>query len=239
MWHLSLDTLYLQGVIGLVVEAKTTLSANVKVVKQFDTIEDTVELREQLVARESAGVIVDLYGANPKLVPKVNKIELVESNGNILDSIYLDQYKDESKFYKSSFQIPNKSFKIRISGIDAYGYPFERFNPKLYLVSSYRVKAFLDSIEGDAFTIKFELENHDDIEKKYILEVEACDDFTMEPFYYQIDIQVEEDETKSEIIVLNKKEDKENLCSVKLTLTDQISKEHVTTKVVNMDRVEF
>lgn len=219
-------------------EIMTPIAFDIKFVPEINSdLIDGLAIKGQLPINKRIGVIVDVLGSDTSK-PKVNYIELLKENGELIEKIRLERSND-LKFYAKSFSTPSSNFVVKIVASDQTENIYQRMVNEIFFVTKLTVKSELKSIRNDVYSIDFEINNLSEDEMNIKMEVETCDDFSMDEFYKNRSFVVYEFDYFSDVVILKKKSSATDLCNTKLTFSNQLTGHVYFTKIVDMNYLEW
>ncbi|RNA12598.1 von Willebrand factor A domain-containing 7-like [Brachionus plicatilis] len=235
-WSLNVQSFNSIGKMKL--EGSTSIAFDFKFVAEINSdLIDGLELKGQLPLNTRIGAIVNVFGSDASK-PKVNYLEILKENGELIERISLQKY-DTSKFYAKSFLTPSSDFVVKLIATDETGNSYQRMVNDVFHVTTLTAKTGLRSIRNDVYSINFEINNLSGNEKKIKMKVEICDDFSMDDFYKERQFVVYEFDYFSDVVILKKKSSNSDLCNAKLIFSDQDTGNVYFTKVVDMNYLEW
>ena len=215
-------------------------SIRVRIVDEIwgDDVEG-VEFQDKIPINYDIGVIVDVIGVSTIDCPKLNKLELIKSNGEVISThTLLQDSLKKTRFYVPLLKSPNTEFQVKVSGSDGLlGRSYQRLNRDIYDVKSFLAKTYLKSIIGTTYTIHIDMKNYNDKKQKVNLKVKTCKDFILNSYYNSFNLLIDEYESHSYIVVLFSANSNPIKCIVEIAFWEQNTEAFLFSKIIDMNSV--
>lgn len=217
-------------------------SIRVKIVDEIwgDEIEG-IEFPDKIPMNYDIGVILDVLGVSSTSYPQLSKLELIKANGEIISThTLLQDPLKKTRFYVPLLKSPNTEFQVKVSGADSLlGRSYQRLNKDVFSVESFLAKTYLKSIAGSTYTIHMDMKNYNDKKQKLNLKVKTCKDFSLNSYYNNFNVVIDEYDSHSDIVVLDAANSNPIKCIVEIVFSEQFTSKFLFSKIIDMNSVSI